>query len=79
MSRERMVIFLVAFFLLFSLSSTFILGSEIAGEKGFRSIISNIETMKDTDVNIPIIGGVVMTFLVSLAGYVAYRELRGGL
>ena len=78
MSRERMVIFLVAFFLLFSLSSTIILGSEIAGETGFRSIISSIETMKDINVNIPNTGGVIAAFFISLAAYVGYREVRGG-
>ena len=78
MSRERMVIFLVAFFLLFSLSSSFILGSEIAGETGFRGIINTVENLKDTDVNIPIIGSVVVAFLVSLAAYIGYREVRGG-
>ena len=78
MSRERMVIFLVAFFLLFSLSSSLILGSKIAGESGYRGIINTVEHMKNTDINIPIIGGVVVAFLVSLAAYVGYREFRGG-
>ena len=78
MTRERMVIFLIAFFLLFSLSSSIILGSEIAGESGFRGIINTVERMKDTDINIPVIGGAVVAFLVSLAAYIGYREFRGG-
>ena len=79
MTRERMVIFLIAFFLLFSLSSSIILGSKIAGESGFRSIINTMENMKDIDINIPNIGGIVVAFLVSLAAYIGYREIRGGL
>ena len=77
MSRERMVVFLLAFFLLFVLSTASILESDIGEDLG---LLDMLFTMKElTGIDVPLIGGTMVAFISGLAIYVLYREGRGGL
>jgi hypothetical protein len=76
MSRERMVVFLIAFFLLVTLSCSPILGSEINYKMGYRAIL---DTLTNFDLaSLPVVGWAITAFISCLAGYVIIREVRGG-
>ena len=76
MSREKMVVFLLAFFLLFVVSASSILVSDIGEDSGLLDILLNMGNLKG--INIPLIGGAIVAFISGLALYVLYREGRGG-
>ena len=77
MSRERMVVFLLTFALLFVLSTSTILVSDIGENLGLLDMLSTMKNLKG--INIPLIGGAIVAFISGLAVYVIYREGRGGL
>ena len=77
MSREKMVVFLLAFFLLFVVSASSILVSDIGEDSGLFDILFTMKNLRG--INIPVIGGTILAFISGLALYVIYREGRGGL